>query len=370
MKLHKCFMVLVEASILASMSMMALADADEWDDDSAQQGDAAEQYYLGTCYASGNVVRKNYVLAVRCYRKAAEQGHVVAQYELGKCYANGDGVKKDLHEAMIWWRKAARQGNAAAQRELERCSSNGEGKDMKVEAKVKAEHEIAEARQSMSCGEYAEAVRHYGIACKLLNEVPASVELRRECDQGVAEGLYRAALQEDKEGRRERAEILMNKALDMRHPKASKVLELWHAAIDENPERMMEQDIYCRMREIRLPAISFKPPATIVDAVDFFRAVSREYDRPDIPMEKRGLCFVLKIPDDTQLTELAPIPTITASDITFYEALKLVCDSVDYKFIIRGPVVMVMQKEIDRCHPEDKRKPMKKGSEELLKTGK
>ena len=229
MKRYKCFMVMAAMFLLMSTSMMALADADEWDDDSARQGDAAEQYYLGTCYASGNVVRKNYVLAVRCYRKAAEQGHVVAQYELGKCYANGDGVKKDLQEAMIWWRKAARQGNAAAQRELESYSGNGENKDMKVAVKVNVEREIAEARQAMSCEEYAEAVRHYGIACKLLKEVPTSAELRRECDQGIAEGLYRAALQEDKEGRRDRAKILMNKAIDMCHPEAKRMLMKWSA---------------------------------------------------------------------------------------------------------------------------------------------
>ena len=132
----------------------------------------------------------------------------------------------------------------------------------------------------------------------------------------------------------------------------------------------MEQDIERRMKEMRLPTISFKPPATIIDAVDFFRGASKDYDRPDIPIEKRGFNFVLKTPagaikqqtaadqeaddfsasgeaeDAATATGLPPIPTITASDITFYEALKLVCDSVDYKFIVRGPVVMVMQKDM------------------------
>ena len=37
---------------------------------------------------------------------------------------------------------------------------------------------------------------------------------------------------------------------------------------------------------------------------------------------------------------------ITASDITFYDALKLVCESVDYKFTVQGPIVMVMQKDM------------------------
>ena len=354
-----------------------------------------------------------------------------------------------------------------------------------------AKREIEEARASMENGEYTEAVRHYGLAGKLLNDRPTSQKLRKECDQGIAEGLYRAALQEDEIGRRDRAVKLMEQALDMRHPKARRALAKWAAEGDaevktvdlsdikhrkndddykqereqirkhlrrsrqylavrdmakaleecevvlvndpynqeairirnsiqkkrqtillqerkaardgmiadvdeawrpvyavnaaqlndttaetvkaqlgEDPERTMEQDIERRMKEMRLPTISFKPPATIMDAVEFFRQASKDYDRPDIPVEKRGFNFVLKTPQplkaaaaggDNEANDfsanggeetagasngLDPIPTITASDITFYEALKLVCDSVDYKFIVRGPVVMVMQKDM------------------------
>lgn len=354
-----------------------------------------------------------------------------------------------------------------------------------------AAREINEARQAMSDAEYDEAVRHYGNAMKLLNDRQSSTNLRRECETGVAEGLYRAALQEDDLGRRDKAMKKMEKALDMRHPKARRMLEKWtaegekvevaadlsaikhrlneddykmsreqirhhlrrsrqylavkdmkkaleecevvlvndpsnqdairiRAAIErkrkvilqqervaardgwiddvdekwrpvyavnaaqlrdttvetvkaqtgEDPERTQEQDIERRMKEMRLPTISFKPPATIIDAVDFFRGASKDYDRPDIPIEKRGFNFVLKTPvgaikqhgaDEDQSDDfssndsaessatangLPPIPTIQASDITFYEALKLVCDSVEYKFIVRGSVVMVMPKDM------------------------
>jgi general secretion pathway protein D len=355
-----------------------------------------------------------------------------------------------------------------------------------------AKREIADARECMENEEYSDAVRHYGLAAKLLNDRPGSVKLRKECDQGIAEGLYRAAMQEKDLGRNERAQKLMEKALDMRHPRARKMLEKWIAdagkevevrdiselkhrindadykanrakirkhlrrsrqylavrdldrALDEcevvlvndpynqeairlrrsiqrkrqtilkqereaardgmiadvdeawrpvyavnaaeltdaasetvktqvgeDPERTQEQDIEKRMREMRLPTISFKPPATIMEAVEFFRQASKDYDRPDIPLEKRGFNFVLKTPQPLKAAQAAeetssddfsstgeenaapgpangldPIPTIQASDITFYEALKLVCDSVDYKFIVRGPVVMVMQKDM------------------------
>ena len=364
----------------------------------------------------------------------------------------------------------------------------------RVALDTQAKREIEEARASMENEEYSEAVRHYGLAAKLLNDRPGSVKLRKECDQGIAEGLYRAALQEKDLGRNERAQKLMEKALDMRHPRARKTLENWLAssgeevqvrdisdlkhrindadykekrakirkhlrrsrqylavrdldrALDEceivlvndqynqeairlrraiqrkrqtilkqereaardgmiadvdeawrpvyavnaaqladspaetvmtqageDPERTQEQDIEKRMKEMRLPSISFKPPATIMEVVEFFRQASKDYDRPDIPLEKRGFNFVLKTPQPLKAAQAAteeaasddfsstgdeqkdaagpangldPIPTIQASDITFYEALKLVCDSVDYKFIVRGPVVMVMQKDM------------------------
>ena len=356
---------------------------------------------------------------------------------------------------------------------------------------IQARSEIDEARAAMEAGEYAEAVRHYGLAQKLLNDSEASKGFRRECEQGIAEGLYRTALQEDELGRREKAIKLMEKAIDMRHPKARRQLDRWladddksdaaadaganrHRISDEDfkadrdqirrhlrrsrqylavrdmkkaleeceivlvkdpynqdairirnaiqrkrqtireqereagrdgmiadvdeawrpvyavnaarlnetaaetvktqvgddPERTKEQEIERRMKEMRLPTISFKPPATIQDAVDFFRTAGRDYDRPEIPLEKRGFNFVFRPPpgalksqpaesndsddfssngDDNAAAPsngLDPIPTISAGDLSFYEALKLVCDSVNYKFVIRGEVVMVMPKDM------------------------
>ena len=356
---------------------------------------------------------------------------------------------------------------------------------------VQARSEIEEARAAMEAGEYPDAVRHYDHAQKLLNDSEASKSFRRECEQGIAEGLYRTALQEEELGRRDKAVKLMEKAIDMHHPKAKRVLNRWLAEdaaaapvtdvganrhriseedfktdreqirrhlrrsrqylavrdmknaleeceivlvkdpynqdairirraiqrkrqtireqeretgrdgmiadVDEawrpvyavnasrlnestaetvkvqsgeDPERTMEQDIERRMKKMRLPTISFKPPATIIDAVEFFRSASRDYDEPDRPIEQRGFNFYLRTPsgaikqqqaedaesDDfssnseedssSPLNGLEPISTITASNLAFDEALKLVCDSVNYKYIIRGEVVMVMPKDM------------------------
>ena len=359
---------------------------------------------------------------------------------------------------------------------------------------VQAMREIREAKEAMASGEYVEAVRHYGIAVKLLNDSPTAMRYKSECTEGIAEGLYRAAIEEDRTGRRARAIKYMEKAVDLRHPKARRQLEAWlnaedpdahktdvseishrrndadykqrreierrhlkrakqllaqreiDRALDEcelvlvkdpynqealrlrdaivrksdvilkkerevarekwmadvdkawrppyatdatgreeekgatiktkpdaNSERTVEQTIIQRMKEMRLPAISFKPPATIIDAVEYFRGASKDFDRPEIPLEQRGFNFVLKTPEAVRMKAAAAasedaddfsdtgsddgaadggpigvpvIPMITASDISFYEALKLVCESVEYKFTVQGPIVMVMHKDM------------------------
>ena len=101
-----------------------------------------------------------------------------------------------------------------------------------------------------------------------------------------------------------------------------------------------------RMKAMRLPEVSFKPPATIVDAVEFFRVASKDFDLPEIPEEKRGFNFVLNcgallLNDDGNGPEPPAIPALKAKDISFYDALKLVCDSVDYMFVVRDSIVII-----------------------------
>lgn len=81
----------------------------------AEQGNTMAQCLLAGMYLRGdNVVPKDYVEAVKWYRKAAEQGLAGAQFSLGDCYDKGVGVQQDMVEAMKWYRKAAEQGSAVA----------------------------------------------------------------------------------------------------------------------------------------------------------------------------------------------------------------------------------------------------------------
>ena len=56
-----------------------------------------------------------------------------------------------------------------------------------------------------------------------------------------------------------------------------------------------EQGIEKRMRGIKLPSVSFRPPVTLVDAVEYFRQASKDFDLPEVPAEDRGINFVLRL---------------------------------------------------------------------------
>src|SRR5437667_384295 len=94
----------------------------------AENGDAQSQYEFGVALDFGKLgTTKDYVEAVKWFRKAADQGLAEAQCGLGFCYINGAGVPKDLAEALKWYRKAAEQNFAQAQYDLGLCYANGEG---------------------------------------------------------------------------------------------------------------------------------------------------------------------------------------------------------------------------------------------------
>ena len=49
--------------------------------------------------------------AVKWYRLAADQGDAMAQANLGTKYANGEGVPRDYVLAYMWWNLGAARGN-------------------------------------------------------------------------------------------------------------------------------------------------------------------------------------------------------------------------------------------------------------------
>ena len=122
----------------------------------AVQGDAVAQCTLGSCYASGRGVARNYMEAVKWYRLSAERGYATAQNRLGVCYAGGRGVARNDMLAVKWYRLSADQGNAFAQNNLGACYASGHGVAPDYVEAVKWYHLSAEQG-------YAAAQNHLGV---------------------------------------------------------------------------------------------------------------------------------------------------------------------------------------------------------------
>ncbi len=358
---------------------------------------------------------------------------------------------------------------------------------------MQAVRELTDAREAMSARDWDTAHRKYSLAFKHLNDRADSVDLRKECAQGMAEARYQAGRQAFREGDFDKARQYAVDARSLRHPRAQALIETldgdtvssdekdvtaishrrndkeykadrdsirrrlrrsaqylavsdldkaleecelvirydpynrealdlrqriqrrrdvildkerhatregmiadvnaaWRpvyavnslelkgidggttrTALGNDAERTMEQMVEKRMKEMILPSISFRPPATIADAVEYFKQASRDFDRPDIPIDQRGFNFVLDLgkqlvskggeateedsgndfsasasSTDTAAAGGSPdgmplIPAIAANNVSLWDALKLVCRVTKFKFQIQeGPVVMVM----------------------------
>lgn len=102
-----------------------------------------------------------------------------------------------------------------------------------------------------------------------------------------------------------------------------------------------EKAVEARMKRIIIPHLSLKPPATIADAVDVLKKMSRDYDDPSLPLEKRGVFLFVKS------NPKAAVPTVKeleASDISLWDALDKVCAGCGWKFGISGSVVCIAPK--------------------------
>lgn len=64
-----------------------------------KQGDTVVQTDLGTEYALGSEVIRDYRQAQKWFRSATDKGNPLAQYNLGLMYAHGKSVPVDLKDA-------------------------------------------------------------------------------------------------------------------------------------------------------------------------------------------------------------------------------------------------------------------------------
>ncbi|MCP3869485.1 MAG: trypsin-like serine protease [Gammaproteobacteria bacterium] len=99
-----------------------------WLQKSVRQNYPPAQAFLGGLYYSGRgILRKDYAMAFKLYRKAAEQGVGEAQYMVGLLYTMGKGVSKSYEKAAKWHKRGANQGIVRSQVALGVLYSRGKG---------------------------------------------------------------------------------------------------------------------------------------------------------------------------------------------------------------------------------------------------
>lgn len=243
-------------------------------------------------------------------------------------------------------------------------------KDYKTQRDV-FRRRLRKSRQYYTTGEYNKAYEECELVLRAQPQNPEAIRLRQLISERV--------------NRIERREILVTRE-EMMH----QVNQAWRPAYAADSAQLepvdggstqvktidqgtltQEQNIERRMKGIKLPNVSFRPPVTLVDAVEYFRQASKDFDLPDVPAEERGINFVLRLgsaltgaaqpaggdddafsssasSDDEAASAAGPvpqIPAINASNVTLWQALDQVCQVTGFKFQISGPFVIVMPKD-------------------------
>ena len=94
-------------------------------------------------------------------------------------------------------------------------------------------------------------------------------------------------------------------------------------------------DVAKYMKELRLPAVSFRPPATLADALLYLQSASVPFDGSG-----RVVLFALMAKEEGEV--YPTVPEMSAEDILFADILRLVCESTDARYVIRDDGVVVV----------------------------
>ena len=147
---------------------------------------------------------------------------------------------------------------------------------------------------------------------------------------------------------------LIKKALEKVDAQKSKVflrdLEVERAKIVyATPVSDATATTIAKMKMTFLPSVSFKPPATLADAISLMRDMSRDMD--PFGGATKGVNFIISGADAKDLPKM---PMIQTSNISLYSLLKLVVDAVGYDFKVHDDLVVVFKIGGKGVTPSDK----------------
>lgn len=92
---------------------------------------------------------------------------------------------------------------------------------------------------------------------------------------------------------------------------------------------------YLKGYEIR--TLVFSPPSTLQDAIDYFKTEDKSAGDPAHPLE-----VVVEAKDET--CRKRPLPAVTAQNVSFYDAIKLVADRAGFDMEIHDRQVVLRER--------------------------
>lgn len=100
------------------------------------------------------------------------------------------------------------------------------------------------------------------------------------------------------------------------------------------------QATIARMKEIIVPELSIKPPASLADAIAAFAEESARHGDPTLPKGERGVYFIIAA-DGSEDPSKTPVPQIRARNLSLFNMLDLLCQSSGVTFRVKNGIVIV-----------------------------
>ena len=197
----------------------------------------------------------------------------------------------------------------------------------------------------MNAGKYKDEARHY--AC-LQAAFAAAV---RAGDAVLAASAIEKIAADTKDFEEDRLVKKTFKMAGAKMPKGfASALEVERAKIMyATPVSDATATTIAKMKMTFLPSVSFKPPATLADAVSLMRDMSKDMD--PFGGATKGVNFIIS---GAEAKDLPKMPMIQTNNISLYNLLKLVVDAVGYDFKVNDSVVVVFKKSGKGVSPADK----------------
>lgn len=105
---------------------------------------------------------------------------------------------------------------------------------------------------------------------------------------------------------------------------------------DRRAEKLVE-----KMKKMVIPEVSFRYPATVLDALEFFHSVSLDYDdeKKGVNIAVQNIQKLLNYRHKNDENHM-PIIAMSAKFCTFYEGMSNVCDVIGARIVIRNNTVI------------------------------